>query len=100
VDGVVNVAHRIARTTQGYAKPVQAQAALLPYSLDATVAVYFNPAKPPDAVLAPKAPGAGFLLWAGIVTLAIVVAAAVRALRPPVKSRVSVHGHRLAKIVS
>lgn len=55
----------------GYGNPGQVQPILSSYPVGASVPVYYNPAKPSEAVLERKAGGSKFLLVAGIVLLGI-----------------------------
>jgi hypothetical protein len=68
----------IAHVGRSFSSPAQAQTVLARYPLNAPVVVYYNPAKPSDAVLERKAPGSNFLIWVGAAILLLVLAALVK----------------------
>ncbi len=72
----------IAHVGRSYANQAQAQAALARYPVNSPVAVYFDPMKPSDAVLVRAAPGSNFLVWAGAIIVALVVAALLKDILP------------------
>ncbi len=78
VNGVRYTSNRIAFTPQTYVRSKRAQQDLDRYPVNSAVTVYFDPAKPSDAVLQRNAPNTVLGLAAGIVLLAIAVAGALR----------------------
>jgi hypothetical protein len=78
VNGVTYTGTRIGHVGRSFANPKQAAAILERYPVNQVAPVFFNPAKPQDAVLVREAPGSNFILWAGIAILAIVIVAAFK----------------------
>lgn len=76
--GVSHTSTRLALSQTSYADPKKAQAELDRFPPGAQVAVYFDPRKPSYSVLIRQARGSGFLLWAGLIMLVVVLAALVK----------------------
>jgi len=74
VNGVHFTGDRIGFTPQSYVRSNRARQVLDMYRVNAAVTVYFDPAKPGQAVLEREAPNMILGLTAGIILLAIAVA--------------------------
>jgi len=73
VNGVRYTGRRVGFGRRGYARKKNAQAQLDRYPLNSSVMVFFNPAKPEEAVLEREAPFTTLYLIVGVVSLAFVV---------------------------
>jgi len=76
-NGVKYTGKRIGFTRRVFSRRHRAHAELERYPVDAVVTVYFNPAKPSEAVLVRSAPDSIVLIVMGIVLLGIIVAGLV-----------------------